>query len=654
MSLRPSDAGTVAAPLLPRGFVRAALIAALLAAGAPTLPGPSTAARAKAPGPPPRVRAHYPGSATLGVASDFVSIKFNRPLDPATLGDGSFAVHAGIAEVAGAWYLDPDARGKVAIFLPSAPLAKGTAHRVRVLPALRSETGVAAVPYEFRFVTAGDKPSGGPVGEPDPDARLRRTPATGPRPRVVFTFPGAGFGNTFADEVRVRFLKPVDFTSFDAASFRVLQDGVHPVEGSIEPVEETGGREAAFHPAHPFFRATRFEVVLSPWVRSARGRLLEEEFRFGFGTSPLKEGVRPINPDELLPGPELVQGRAFHTASTVLDGDVLLAGGQEYAGGPLASAERFVRATGVVVPAAAMETARRKHGAVTLKDGRVFVCGGFGVTGIPLASAELYDPVNDLWIPAASMVTDRAHHTLSLLADGRVLAAGGFRQGAGGLAYAGTTEIFSPSTGTWSPGPSFTTARGGHTATTMKDGRILFAGGDATISPTAEIYTPVAGTLLPAPSLPNYYRIFHAAALTKSGTVLLAGGGPAPSEQYDPATGTFVPAGSLSPVALQTSNSPDFATLTPISEGRIALLGGLAYGGNGDGSDVVLAQLQVWHASGGGGFGGFFPMQFTMEVPRAAHTVTPLGDGRYLVAGGFGTGAPSEGNERRLTILAPE
>ena len=63
------------------------------------------------------------------------------------------------------------------------------------------------------------------------------------------------------------------------------------------------------------------------------------------------------------------------------------------------------------------------------------------------------------------------------------------------------------------------------------------------------------------------------------------------------------------------------------------------------------AQVQVWDFHAAGGYGAFFPMLFDMDVNRAAHTVTPLGDGRFFIAGGLGTGLGN--NESRTTIFLP-
>ncbi len=55
-----------------------------------------------------------------------------------------------------------------------------------------------------------------------------------------------------------------------------------------------------------------------------------------------------------------------------------------------------------------------------------------------------------------------------------------------------STELFDPSSGTWSTGMPMTESRFLHTATTLMDGRVLLTGGQGVerLSNTIEIYDP--------------------------------------------------------------------------------------------------------------------------------------------------------------------
>ena len=90
------------------------------------------------------------------------------------------------------------------------------------------------------------------------------------------------------------------------------------------------------------------------------------------------------------------------------------------------------------------------------------------------------------------MAISRMDHTMTVLRDGRVLVVGG--------ALTRKTEIYDPSTGTWSEAADLLEPRVGQTATLLDDGRVLVAGG-ATGSgsqpfPTtsAEVYDPADDT----------------------------------------------------------------------------------------------------------------------------------------------------------------
>src|SRR5262245_38913266 len=77
-----------------------------------------------------------------------------------------------------------------------------------------------------------------------------------------------------------------------------------------------------------------------------------------------------------------------------------------------------------------MSVARASHTATTLLDGRALIAGGDGGAA-PLSSAELFDPMSHQFMPAGAMNVARAAHTATKLLDGRVLVAGGLGAGAG-------------------------------------------------------------------------------------------------------------------------------------------------------------------------------------------------------------------------------
>lgn len=178
-------------------------------------------------------------------------------------------------------------------------------------------------------------------------------------------------------------------------------------------------------------------------------------------------------------GPELPggAGRFAMTATTLGDGTVLVAGGNNGAAdstAALSTAVIYSPATGWSA-AVSMQAARFDHAAVLLADGRVLVAGGSDGAGTALASAEIYDPSTGHWTLTGNMLAARSGLTLSRLADGRVLAVGGYSSPASPALA--STEIYDPTTGLWSATAPLAEGRRYQSATVLADGRVLVVGG---------------------------------------------------------------------------------------------------------------------------------------------------------------------------------
>jgi hypothetical protein len=90
-----------------------------------------------------------------------------------------------------------------------------------------------------------------------------------------------------------------------------------------------------------------------------------------------------------------------------------------------------------------------QHTATLLLDGRVLVAGGGTANGISLNSTELYDPNTGEWSPTGNLHGGRQNHTATLLSDGRVLVAGGFTYDFP-QSVLKSAELYDPATGAWS------------------------------------------------------------------------------------------------------------------------------------------------------------------------------------------------------------
>ena len=78
------------------------------------------------------------------------------------------------------------------------------------------------------------------------------------------------------------------------------------------------------------------------------------------------------------------------------------------------------------------------------------------------------------WSFTGSMKVARYNHTATLLKNGKVLVAGGVDSSGNMLASA---ELYNPTTGTWTVTGSMTTARDLHTTTLLLNGQVLVVGG---------------------------------------------------------------------------------------------------------------------------------------------------------------------------------
>ena len=282
------------------------------------------------------------------------------------------------------------------------------------------------------------------------------------------------------------------------------------------------------------------------------------------------------------------ESRDLHTATLLLNGKVLLIGGETgWTGIPpspivTASADLYDPATGIFQATGKMTAERESHTATLLADGRVLVAGGArlqGTTWETLQTAEIYDPASATFSPTGDMVSPRSFHTATLLSNGKVLVTGGNVGGA-------TAELYDPVAGSFALTGSMSVARSSHTATLLANGKVLVVGG-----PTAELYDPVTGSfaLTGVMSVP---RRFHTATLLGNDAVMIAGGtgvssDTAVTEIYDIATGSFARTGSM-----ETGRLWHTATSLDGSGQFVLVIGGAT---SSDGIHIApLKTAEIW------------------------------------------------------------
>jgi hypothetical protein len=299
-------------------------------------------------------------------------------------------------------------------------------------------------------------------------------------------------------------------------------------------------------------------------------------------------------------GPPLAAGRAFHTATVVGTGQILLAGGNSTVIElcTLTGASPSCSDTG-----AALASLRCNAAAALVTSGpaRVLVAGGDNCTTSTttgLTTWDVWDSAN-----AGTAVHNSGHPlnagrrllTATALGSGKVLLAGGATSASADLFTLNTLDL---ATSTVAATGAMQVVRSGHSATALTATTattacanaatttcVLIAGGNSTTNKTWEVYDassntfPVNATTAGNHDLVTGARAFHAAAAFAGGKVLLAGGTDASGAVGT--TETFDPAAAIltwsSGAPLQTARFKAAAAYAA-AQNVLVLIGGNAVG----------------------------------------------------------------------------
>jgi N-acetylneuraminic acid mutarotase len=205
--------------------------------------------------------------------------------------------------------------------------------------------------------------------------------------------------------------------------------------------------------------------------------------------------------------------------------------------------------------------------------------GAYALCAMLCGALPLTAQMQGAWTNTGSSKNTRGLNAEVMLGDGALLAGGS----TDGVTFLATAEVFSFAKGGWKYTGSMAAARGLFPAVVLRSGKVLVAGGlgafatisgPAVIVSGAELYDPAAGTWSPAGTL-SVARFYHTATLLQNGKVLVAGGCTATdcstlaaaSELYDPATNSWSTAGSLN-----TARWGQTAAL--LETGKVLVVGG--------------------------------------------------------------------------------
>jgi N-acetylneuraminic acid mutarotase len=254
------------------------------------------------------------------------------------------------------------------------------------------------------------------------------------------------------------------------------------------------------------------------------------------------------------------------------------------------------------------------------------------------------------WSKAASPITGREEHTATLLRNGNVLIAGGTDGRGKTLASA---EVYNPATNRWTPAGPMLTARLDHTATLLQSGKVLVAGGLEAAVPfvpssplaSAELYDPTTNAWSPAAPMIGS-RARQTSTLLVDGRVLVVGGLSVALRESGFFPGQPTTAEIYDPKVnrwLATAPMVSYRldqTATLLTDGRV-----LTTGGQRQDDFAIFNSTEIYDARQ-----DRWVEAAPLAVGRLEHAATLLANGDVLVAGGLG----EEPNSLTIALTSAE
>ncbi|MFL5353056.1 kelch repeat-containing protein [Archangium sp.] len=432
---------------------------------------------------------------------------------------------------------------------------------------------------------------------------------------------------------------------------RVTGEGLEPVERYV-PVEEgtaplpavpagkgrvlevrgytdlprAGGRVVSLGRSHPF-DVPESSGAARPTVRVAVRRV--------------NEYVRPGGANNACVA--LADPRAGHTATLLEDGRVLLAGGYQLDlngnTSTLSTAELFDPVTSTLEQAPGLGSPRAFHTATRLPGGKVLLAGGEvkSVEGtLPVHDARVLDVAQGTYT-GVELMAARTRHAAAVDSGGHVLLVGGVGEGGSVLMQ---TEGYDATTGQVFPVRTPLPRLGMGVMAVQGGQRIAVVGGSdgVALRPEVLFFAYEGGTFVPVGEGARLREPRRDAALVPYGgteRLLYVGGHDSPGLGDDAhllASSEVVSPGAAEPV---TAGPQIFARSEPcavaLPDGRVMALGGRQFSLGGLVSDAHVELLVPGKDGGAPALLGLMPL----ERQRYQHSCTVLEDGSVLVVGGL-------------------
>lgn len=204
-------------------------------------------------------------------------------------------------------------------------------------------------------------------------------------------------------------------------------------------------------------------VMATPRRAHAAVPLSDGRVLVAAGQTETPEGLAGTSTSELFeprtgtfaPGPPLGAWPRVGLAGVALaDGGALLTGGLDPVVGRSWRLAQLIDGTSLAVQAVAMKNERAYHTATRLDDGRVLLAGGVADRA-ELSTTELFDPVTGRFASGPELSAPRAHHAAVLVAPSTVALIGGVSAGE----VLGTVELVQLGPDGVSPGPKLRVPR---------------------------------------------------------------------------------------------------------------------------------------------------------------------------------------------------